>query len=213
VNPQPQDVKTLPLVKVSAATAAEICARVYLDKEALQGLLPDMNPRQFVEALVEKKQYLAGIDFMAHALPPRESIWWGCLCMQQTCGDKLEPWERVASKAAVRWVLQPDEANRAAAKRPADLLGLGSPAGALAAAANQTGGSLAPPNVPPVPPSPFAPARAVAIAVRVASTKGDPARIQATQRSFIELGIAIAEGRFPPEGSNNSEGLRMTRKD
>jgi hypothetical protein len=200
VNQQPQTVSNLPLVKVNAATAAEICARVYLDKEALQLLRPAMNPREFVEALVEKKQYLAGMDFIAHALPPREAIWWGCLCLQQTCGDKLEPWERAAARAAVQWVLQPNEANRAAAKRPADVLGLVSPAGALAAAANQTGGSVAPPNVPPVPPSPFAPARAVAIAVKVASTKGDPDKIQATERSFIELGIAVAEGRFPPNG-------------
>ena len=200
MNPQPHAVSNLPLVKVNAATASEICARVYLDKEALQLLRPAMSPREFAEVLVEKKQYLAGIDFMAHALPPREAIWWGCLCLQQTCGDKLEPWERAAARAAVQWVLQRNEAHRAAAKRPADVLGLSSPAGALAAAANQTGGSLAPPGAPPVAPSPFAPARAVAIAVKVASTKGDPDKIQATQRSFIELGLAIAEGRFSPNG-------------
>ena len=195
-----QAVSHLPLVNVTAATAAEICRYLYLEKEALQLLHPAMNPREFVAALREKKQYPAGIDFMAHALPARAAIWWGCLCLQHTCGDKLEPWERVACKAAVQWVLQPNEANRVAASRPADVVGLGSPAGALAAAVNQTGGNLAPPSGPPIPPSPFAPARAVAIAVKVASTKGDRSRIQATQRSFIELGIAIAEGRFPPPG-------------
>ena len=186
-----------PLILVNTATAAEVCARLYLDKQVLKLLQPSMSPREFVDVLVEKKQYLAGIDFMAHLLPAREAIWWGCLCWQKTCGEKLEPWERIASKAAVKWVLEPSEANRAAAKRPAEVLGLGSPAGALAAAANQTGGSLAPPNVPAVSPSPFAPARAVAIAVKVASTKGDPQGILAMQRSFIELGISIAEGRFP----------------
>jgi len=201
VNPQSQVVNNLPLIKVNAATAAEICARVYLDKQALQSLQAGMNPREFVDALVERKQYLAAIDFVAHALPPREAIWWGSLCLQQTCGDKLEPWEKEASRAAVQWVLQPDEANRAAAKRPAEVLGLGSPAGALAAAANQSGGSLAPPHMPPVRPSPFAPARAVAIAVKVASTKCDPSLILATQRSFVELGMAVAEGRFAWDGA------------
>jgi hypothetical protein len=193
-------VSNLPLIKVNAATAAEVCARVYLDKKALKLLSPTMTPRAFVEALVEKQEYLAGIDFVAHALPARDAIWWGCLCLQQTCGDKLEPWEKAASRAAVQWVLQPNDANRAAAKRPAEVLGLGSPAGALAAAANQTGGSIAPPNAPPVPPSPLAPARAVAIAVKVASTKADPAAILTTQRSFIDLGIGVAEGRFPWNG-------------
>jgi hypothetical protein len=191
MSPQPQ-----PLVKVNAAKASDVCARFHLDDAAKKFLRPEMSPRQFVETLLEQKQYLAGADFMAHALPAREAIWWGCLCLQHTCGENLEPWERVACKAAVKWVLQPSEENRVAAKRPADLLGLASPAGALATAANQTGGSLTPPGSPVVPPSPYAPGAAVAIAVKVASTKGDPAKIAFNQRALIELGIGIAEGRF-----------------
>lgn len=186
------------LVNVTAATASEICARLYLDKEALALLRPEMSPRGFVEALVENEQYMAAIDFIAHALPSREAIWWGCLSLQRTCGDKLEPWERRAFRITVQWVLQPDETNRAAAKEPADVLGPASAAGGLAAAANQTGGSVGPPQGPPIPPSPFAPARAVAIAIKVASTKCDPPEIEGTQRSLIGLGMAIAEGRFAP---------------
>jgi hypothetical protein len=195
-----QDVTNPPLVNVTAATASEICARLYLDKAALGLLQPAMSPRGFVDALVEAKQYLAAIDFIAHALPAREAIWWGCLCLQRTCGDKLEPWERRAFRITVQWVLQPDEANRAAAKQPAEVLGPASAAGGLAAAANQTGGSIGPPQGPPMPPSPFAPARAVAIAIKVASAKSDPPEIQSTQRSLIDLGMAIAEGRFAPKG-------------
>lgn len=188
------------LVNFTATTASEICARLYLDKAALGVLRPAMSPREFVDALVEKKQYLAAIDFIAHALPSREAIWWGCLCLQRTCGDKLEPWERRAFRIAVQWVLQPNEATRAAAKQPADVLGPGSAAGCLAAGANQTGGSVGPPQGPPIPPSPFAPARAVAIAIKVASAKCNPPEIQGTQRSLIDLGMAIAGGRFAPGG-------------
>jgi hypothetical protein len=186
----------LPLVNVG--TAQEVSMRLYLDKKALQLLKPTMTPRQYIEALLEDKQYLAGIDFVAHALPTRESIWWGCLCLQHVCGDTLPGPDKSALRAAVHWVLQPSDAQRVAAKRPADALGLSSPAGALATAASQTGGSLAPPGVPVVPPSPWAPARAVAIAVKVASTKSDPREITRTQRSLIELGVAVAEGRFSP---------------
>lgn len=198
MSPQPQAMSELPLINSTGATAGEICARLHVAREPLELLRPAMSPHEFIDALVEKEQYLAGIDFIAHALQPRAAIWWGCLCLQYTCGDKLAPWERTALRTAVQWVLNPDEANRAAAKRPADALGLSSPAGALAAAANQTGGSVAPPNAPPISPSPFASARAVAIAVKVASTKVDPARIKPTQRSFTQLGVAVAEGRFPP---------------
>jgi hypothetical protein len=188
----------LPLINVTAATASEICARFYLDKAALSLLRPAMNPREFVDALVEKKQYLAAIDFIAHALPSREAVWWGCLCLQRTCGDKLEPWERRAFRITVQWVLRPDETNRAAAKQPAEVLGPASAAGCLAAAANQTGGSVGPPQGPPIPPTQFAPARAVAIAIKMASAKCPAPEIQDTQRSLIGLGMAIAEGRFAP---------------
>jgi hypothetical protein len=192
-----------PLVYATASTAAEICSRVYLDKAALDLLRPGMSPRGFVDALVEKGQYLAGIDFMAHVLPSREAIWWGCLCLHHTCGSKLEPWERRAYRLTVLWVLQPTEANRAATKQPAEVLGPASAAGCLAAAANQTGGSIGPPDGPSIPPSPLAPNRAVAIAVKVATTKVDAPEILPTQRSLIGLGMAVAEGRYAPQSSQS----------
>ncbi len=190
-----------PLVYATASTAAEICSRVYLDKAALDLLRPGMSPRGFLDALVETGQYLAGIDFMAHVLPSREAIWWGCLCLHHTCGSKLEPWERRAYRLTVQWVLQPTEANRAATKQPAEVLGPASAAGCLAAAANQTGGSIGPPDGPPIPPSPLALNRAVAIAVKMASTKVEAPEIQRTQRSLIGLGMAVAEGRYAPQSS------------
>jgi hypothetical protein len=183
------------LVKIKAATAAEVAAHFDLKNEARQFLLEGMAPKEFVDALMANRQYLAGIDFVAHGLPPREAIWWGSLCLQHACGDALSASDWAACRAAVQWVLWPTDENRAAAKAPAEAAGLGSPAGALAAAANQTGGNLAPPKGPPVAP-PFAPPKAVALAVKLAATKGDPARIIDRQRSYFELGIAVAEGRY-----------------
>jgi len=103
-------------------------------------------------------------------------------------------------RLTVLWVLQPNEFNRAATKQPAEVLGPASAAGNLATAASQTGGSVGPPQGPPIPPSPFAPARAVAIAIKLASTKCPPPEIQPTQRSLIDLGMGIAEGRFALPG-------------
>jgi hypothetical protein len=177
-------------------TASELCAHFNLERCARRLLDDRMGSSEFLEALVASKQYLAGIEFMAHALPAREAIWWGCLCLQYACGNELSASEKAACKAAVRWVLQPLEGNRAAAKGPAEAAGPASPAGALAMAANQTGGSLALPNLPPLPPRPFAPARAVANAVKFASLKGDPVRTADRQRLFVELGMGVAEGRF-----------------
>lgn len=185
-----------PLIKIKAATAAEICAHFDLKEEAKPLLLDDMSPRKFLEALVANKQYIAGIDFLSHALPPRDAIWWGCLCLQHACGNDLSAQEKAACKGAVRWILQPTEENRAAARALAESAGPASPAGHLALASNHTGGNIAPPKAPPVAPGPFAPAKAVATAVKLASTKEDPAKIAETQRLFLELGVGVGEGRF-----------------
>ncbi len=184
-----------PLVKIQPATAAEICAHFDLEEKARPLLSDGMHPREFVEALLVDKQYAAGIHFMAHALPAREAVWWGCLCVQHACGNNLAAADKAAAKAAVQWVLRPTEENRAAAKAPSEAAKAPSPAGALAKAASLTGGSLGPPNLPPVQPPPFAWAAHVAVAVKFAAIKVEPARITETQRLFVELGIGVAEGR------------------
>jgi hypothetical protein len=179
-------------MKIEAPTAAEVCARFVLEKQALQLLRNGMAPGKFVEALVANKHYAVAIDFMAHALPTREAVWWGCLCLQHASAGNLSPEDKIACKAAVQWVMQPTEENRAAARAPAEATGPASPSGSLAAAANQTGGTVALPVAPVL----FASANSVAMAVKLASVKVDPAKIADTQRLFVELGVGVAEGRF-----------------
>jgi hypothetical protein len=180
-------------------TAGEVCAHFFVERTARQLLSDGMGVREFVETLLVHKQYAAGIGFLAHALPAREAIWWGSLCLQHACGSELSAPEKSAFRAAVKWVLKPSEENRVAAKVPAELAKPGSPAGALVMAANQTGGSLTPPELPPLPPGPYAPAKAVASAVLFSSLKGEPVKTFDRQRLFVELGIAVAEGRFSYE--------------
>jgi len=184
-----------PFVVITAATAAEVCGRFNIKKEALALLRDGMLPGEFAEALMAGKQYVTSIDYMAHALPAREAVWWGCLCLQHACGDNLPPLDKEACRAAVQWVVQPTEWNCAAALAPAQAAGMASPAGGLAMAVFQTGGNVAPPGAPPMAPQPFAPAKAVAGAVKMACTKADPMKIVETQRLFVELAMGMAEGQ------------------
>jgi hypothetical protein len=167
-----------PLAKITAITAAEICANVDLQKPARQLLREGMNPREFVAALLDNKKYVDAIDFLAHALPVREGIWWGCLCMQHAMGNDLPAPDRAAATAAVLWVIEPTEETRAATKAPAEAAGPASPAGALAAAAN------------------LASAEAIARAVKLASIKTEAPKISKLQGSYVELAIEVAEGRL-----------------
>lgn len=178
-------VSSQPLVKLGTATAPEICLRYDAPADVRALLRNGMGPGELLDALAAKKQYANAIEFLAHALPAREGIWWGGLCMQHACGEALTPQERAAGIAAVRWVIQPTEENRVAAKAPADATGVLSPAGLLAFAAN---GGLAP--------GPNAPAKTVAMAVKLATLKSPPTGIVEVQRLYLELGVGVAEGKF-----------------
>jgi hypothetical protein len=184
------------LTKVKAARAAELCRHFDLKEEARPLLHDELSPGEFIDLLLANKQYAAAIGFVAHALPPREAVWWGCLCLWHAAGPNLPPVDETACKAAVQWVLEPTEDYRKAAQVPGEKAGFGTPAGGLAMAATWTGGSLAPPGAPAVPPGPFMPAKAVAGAVLLAALKVDPVKILDTQRLFVELGVGVAEGRF-----------------
>jgi len=181
--------------KVKAGKAAEICKHLELKEESRPLLRDQITPPQFLDALLSDRQYRSAIDFLAHGLPPREAVWWGCICLEHVNRAKWSPEEKAACKAAVQWVLDPNDENRQAAKAPGEAAGLGTPAGSLALAASWTGGSLTAPNLPPVPPGPYLPAKGVAAAVGLAAVKGDPLKIADTQRLFVELGIGVAEGR------------------
>jgi hypothetical protein len=184
------------MVKVKESIAREVCARFYLPVEIYKRTRKDITPRQFLETVLENEEYLVGIDFLAHALPAREAIWWGCLCLQHVVGEKLTAADKGACRAAVQWVTQPTEESRVRAQAEADAVGIASPAGALAAAAAQTGGSVAPHGFPPVPPQPFAPAKMVGMSIKVSATKAEPVKMVQTQKLFIGLGIEIAEGLY-----------------
>ena len=174
-----------PLIKIQDSRAKEICARCSLPVAVSTLLKDDMTPAEFIAALLAGKQYVAGIDFMAHALPAREAVWWACLAIQQAFGDSLAGPEKEACRAAVQWVLKPTGENQLMARVPGEAAGPASAAGAAAIAAS-IGGT----------PGPFTSAKAVSNAVKLASIKSSPAKIADTQRVLIGLAIGIAEGRY-----------------
>jgi hypothetical protein len=187
--------------KVSAATAAEVCANYELSPDARKVLRDGLAPREFVELLARAGKYIDAFDFLAHALPKREAVWWACLSVRHAQGPELPPKQLAALQAAVAWVLEPDEPKRRAAQAAGEAADFATPAGGAALAAFGSGGSLGPPNLPAVPPGPFMTAQAVSGSVTLASVQGDPDAIPDVQRELVELGVAIADGKIPwPDG-------------
>jgi len=186
-----------PLSKVSAKTAGEVCGHYKVSENARKVLGDDFTPRQFVEQLVQMGKYPDVFDFLAHALPKREAIWWACLSVRHAQGSGLPAKEFAALKAAVEWVLAPDEARRRAAQAAGEAADFGTPAGCAALAVYGSGGSLGDANFPDVPPGPYVTAQAVSGSITMASALGVGGSITDIRRELALLGIAIAEGKFP----------------
>ncbi|RMF88341.1 MAG: hypothetical protein D6736_10780, partial [Nitrospinota bacterium] len=149
------------LGKIKAQTAAEICQHWELEEGAKALLQDDLTPQQFLTLLIEHEQFLDATRFLAHALPKREAVWWACLCIRSVLEEDVPPEEIAALQAAERWVIDPSEEHRRAAMQAAEATEFNTPSSWAAMGAFWSGGSMAPPDVPAVPPGEYLTARAV----------------------------------------------------
>jgi hypothetical protein len=180
--------------RVTAKTAAEVCKLCTLGDEAKALLRDGQTPKQFFDALMEKKQYLDAIRLLAVALPKREAVWWACLCARQAHGANPPPKIAAALAAAEKWVADPSEENRRAAQAAAEAAEMKTPAGCAAMGAFWSGGSLAPPHVPAVPPGEQLTGHGVAGAVMLAAVLIEPEKAAEKHRAFLDLGVNVASG-------------------
>jgi hypothetical protein len=178
-----------------ARLATDVARSVRLSEAALKLLAPALTPRQFFDALAVVPALADdAIRFLAAALPKREAVWWGVLCVKDALPKPVEPAAAKAVASAEVWARDPSEANRRAAEAAANAAGYGTAAGSLAAAAFWSGGSLNPPHLPPVPPKAELTGVAVAGAVLLASAAA-PAGPAPAKANFVALGAQVASGR------------------
>jgi hypothetical protein len=140
---------------------------------------------------------------VAHALPPREAVWWACACSRHTAASGTNPAvDTTLRDAAEEWVRRPTDEHRRAAMKQAETAGFGSPEAWAAVAAFWSGDSMAPPEAPKVPPQPHFTGLAVAGSVALAAARGPASRREARLRGFLVSAKDIAAGgvgRIEPE--------------
>ena len=132
---------------------------------------------------------------IAHALPPREAVWWACACSRHTAsaGDN-PPAETEIRDAAEEWVRRQGDGHRRAAMARAEAAGFRSAEAWAAVAAFWSGDSMTPPDAPKVPPQPHFPGLAVAGSIALAAARGQPAQYDNRLRRFLAAGRDIAAG-------------------
>ena len=180
------------LAKITAKSAGEVCARFALGDEAKKLLSDSMGVGAFLEKLVAEKQHADAVRLLAHALPKREAVWWALQCASEATGSEPPPAVTAALAATEAWVNSPTEENRRAAQPAYEAAELKTPAGCAALAAFMSGGSMAPPNVPAVPPGEHLTAHAASGAVMMAAVIKEPEKAPEKYERFLAKGIEAA---------------------
>lgn len=172
--------------------ARSLCESANLSESAL-GLLDDaVEILPFIDKLTAENLLLDALRVLAKWLSKQKAVWWGIVCVEAACGDHLQ--EQADLLVPVRaWVHEPTEENRLATLDAAENADAKLPACWLARAAGWSGGSLAPPGLPVVPPDNQLTAQALTGALLLAAVFVDPAKTTDNYRSFIELGKQLAQ--------------------
>lgn len=185
----------VPLVKITEPDAARLCRVAKPADEAVALLVPGDTTQAWIERLMASGEHAGAARVLAFALPPREAVWWACLCAR-TATDEVSPPEVVAAlDAAEAWAFEPTEERR----RAAEAAGMADdatshPAGWAALGAFWSGGSISTPDNPAVPAGPYHTATAVATAVVLAAYAEPAEQADARWPSFLAWGLDIAAG-------------------
>lgn len=182
---------SLTKVKVSAAEAAKTLA---LTPEAAALLKPQESVADFLSALLAAELMNDAVGVMAQALPKREAVWWACLASRSLVDAQTPPAVVVAVEAAEAWVYRPSEETRRAAMDRAQATKFDHPGVWAAVGAFWSGGSMAPPNLPAVPPAEHLTGVAVAGAVNLSAVMRQPEYAKDKLKAFLGQAIDIANG-------------------
>ncbi|MCF7993563.1 MAG: hypothetical protein K9L32_00650 [Chromatiaceae bacterium] len=191
--PSPSAQKPRPLLPDKAR---EVCLLLGLDVDASPLLREGMTADQFLTALVEQGQLRDAVTFMACALPKREALWWAYLCAREATTPPLCETDAAALDAAIRWISDPSEEHRQAAMPAAEATEYETPAGLVALGTFFSGGSIAPPDLSPVPTAPELTAHSVSGAVMLAAVMEQPEKADATYRRFLKTALDVARHKL-----------------
>ncbi|MGH9558081.1 MAG: DUF6931 family protein, partial [Bryobacteraceae bacterium] len=149
------------------------------------------------ERLARSGEIRAAIAALAQSLPAAEAVAWALASIRQIepAGAKPEaakPEFLAAIESIERWLAEPNDELRRAAKLAADRAGIATPAGCLALAIFFSGGSIAPAEAPAAPQAPpEVCGKMVAGAMNLAAAL-DPRNAPERLRAFFDQGMRAA---------------------
>ena len=151
--------------KIPYQTSGQVLHEFTLSDEAQPLLTKDASIKEAIETLQANQLYNDLVQFISHAIPVREAIWWASLCIKQR-HESWSPEQTQCIQVAQRWTQSPAEDLRRKAEMLANELNLNCGPSWLAQAVFWNGsGSIVSEQLPRVLPDPFLYAKAVAGAI------------------------------------------------
>ncbi|PWT92723.1 MAG: hypothetical protein C5B55_05795 [Blastocatellia bacterium] len=179
---------------MEAQKATDVCRKFYLGDVGKKLLSGEQTTDQFVELLVQNKQYIDAIRVLAYALPTKTAIAWANRCARQFLQESPDE-SSAAAEAVDKWLAEPNEENRRAAMKAAETATFSTPAGSAALAVFLSGGSIAPPDAPETNPQDDMAPNAVVGSVMLAAVLKEPEKAEARFQSFVADGRSLASSK------------------
>ena len=166
------------------------------DDDALALVKPGATAEKLYDTWIKSELHPSAIRLIAAVLPARESVWWAWVsarhATQMVGGTAPSPEAHAALNAIEQWIVRPDDNARRAAWDAGNAAGMDTPVGMVCAAVFLNGTSIAPPNIPAVPPPPGAALPLISgVIVLAASANSDPKQIPPTLAAFAAQGMEI----------------------
>jgi hypothetical protein len=194
---------TPPVIAPDPLAACPPLLRWLLERSAPdEGALTLLDPQQPLEVIystwMQRGQTASALRLIAGVLPTRESIWWAWVsaryAAQLSGGPAPSAAVHKALTAIEQWVVRPDDDARRVAWDAGNAAGLDTPVGMVAAAVFLSGTTVAPANLPAVPPPPGAGMPLVSGAIFIASTASkNPEQFEPTMVAFAAQGMEIVK--------------------
>ncbi|SON52130.1 DUF6931 family protein [Vibrio tapetis] len=180
--------------KIPYPLGQQVLQRFTPSEEALALILDEQPTDVSIEQLIEHRLHNDLMQFIAHALPVREAIWWAARTLDQR-QDIWSPMQIQCIDTAKQWVQSPSEALRRKSELFAQRLDLNCGPSWLAQAVFWNGaGSIVTPDLPVVLPDPFLYAKAVAGSINHAAALPSWDKSEQYYQTATQLGLEIAKG-------------------
>lgn len=190
--------------KPKEPTALEIAEHLEMSDDVKEVASAVRTGPELVARLAAKGMFGKAVRVQAHLLPKRHCVWWGVLCVEETCAGQLPMPEATAFETAKAWVAEPNESNRRRCEAAAGRTKYEAPGSWLAMAAFWSGDSLTPADMPAVPPDDKLTGQAVTSSLMIASVFGDPTQGKQRYQSFLAKAPQVGSGAIPLPGEREA---------